>query len=35
MSLLSDVKLDVYNKEELKASSNVMGVIRGSVEPGG
>ncbi|XP_076010464.1 aminopeptidase NAALADL1 [Genypterus blacodes] len=29
----SDVKLDVYNKGELKNSSNVMGVIRGSVEP--
>uniref|UniRef100_A0A665V9K7 Aminopeptidase NAALADL1 n=1 Tax=Echeneis naucrates TaxID=173247 RepID=A0A665V9K7_ECHNA len=29
----SDVKLDIYNREELKNSSNVMGVIRGSVEP--
>lgn len=29
----SDVKMDIYNKEELKNSSNVMGVIRGSVEP--
>ncbi|KAJ8380662.1 hypothetical protein SKAU_G00014400 [Synaphobranchus kaupii] len=29
----SDVKLDIYNKGELKNSSNVMGVIRGSVEP--
>ncbi|XP_061762105.1 aminopeptidase NAALADL1 [Nerophis ophidion] len=29
----SDVKLDVYNYEEVKNSSNVMGVIRGSVEP--
>lgn len=30
----SDVKLDIYNREELKNSANVMGVIRGSVEPG-
>ncbi|KAM9360401.1 aminopeptidase NAALADL1 [Symphorus nematophorus] len=29
----SDVKLDIYNFEEVKSSSNVMGVIRGSVEP--
>ncbi|XP_035292001.1 aminopeptidase NAALADL1 [Anguilla anguilla] len=29
----SDVKLDIYNKGELRNSSNVMGVIRGSVEP--
>ncbi|KAI9536941.1 hypothetical protein NQZ68_029069 [Dissostichus eleginoides] len=29
----SDVKLDIFNHEELKNSSNVMGVIRGSVEP--
>ncbi|KAG5281139.1 hypothetical protein AALO_G00067850 [Alosa alosa] len=29
----SDVKLDIYNREELKNSANVMGVIRGSVEP--
>ncbi|KAM7391262.1 hypothetical protein PAMP_021962 [Pampus punctatissimus] len=29
----SDVKLDIYNREEIKNSSNVMGVIRGSVEP--
>ncbi|XP_019954710.2 aminopeptidase NAALADL1 [Paralichthys olivaceus] len=29
----SDVKLDVFNYEEVKNSSNVMGVIRGSVEP--
>ncbi|XP_029296059.1 aminopeptidase NAALADL1 [Cottoperca gobio] len=29
----SDVKLDIFNYEELKNSSNVMGVIRGSVEP--
>uniref|UniRef100_UPI003AACBD2A aminopeptidase NAALADL1 n=1 Tax=Centroberyx gerrardi TaxID=166262 RepID=UPI003AACBD2A len=29
----SDVKLDIYNHEEVKNSSNVMGVIRGSVEP--
>ncbi|KAF7649282.1 hypothetical protein LDENG_00144100 [Lucifuga dentata] len=28
-----DVKLDIYNRGELKNSSNVMGVIRGSVEP--
>uniref|UniRef100_A0AAY4ATG6 Aminopeptidase NAALADL1 n=1 Tax=Denticeps clupeoides TaxID=299321 RepID=A0AAY4ATG6_9TELE len=31
--LICDVKMDIYNKEELKNSSNVMGVIRGSVEP--
>ncbi|CAK6959838.1 aminopeptidase NAALADL1 [Scomber scombrus] len=29
----SDVKLDIYNYEEVKNSSNVMGIIRGSVEP--
>nr|XP_020453842.1 N-acetylated-alpha-linked acidic dipeptidase-like protein isoform X2 [Monopterus albus] len=29
----SDVKLDIFNYEKLKNSSNVMGVIRGSVEP--
>ncbi|XP_059193796.1 aminopeptidase NAALADL1-like [Centropristis striata] len=29
----SDVKLDIFNLEEKKNSSNVMGVIRGSVEP--
>ncbi|XP_062398715.1 aminopeptidase NAALADL1 [Sardina pilchardus] len=29
----SDVKLDIYNREEIKNSANVMGVIRGSVEP--
>lgn len=29
----SDVKLDIYNYGTLKNSSNVMGVIRGSVEP--
>ncbi|XP_070690580.1 aminopeptidase NAALADL1 [Pempheris klunzingeri] len=29
----SDVKLDIFNYEEVKNSSNVMGVIRGSVEP--
>ncbi|XP_030647261.1 aminopeptidase NAALADL1 [Chanos chanos] len=29
----SDVKLDIYNFEELRNSANVMGVIRGSVEP--
>ncbi|KAM3867863.1 aminopeptidase NAALADL1 [Diretmus argenteus] len=29
----SDVKLDIYNREEVKNSSNVMGVIQGSVEP--
>lgn len=30
----SDVKLDVFNKAELRDSANVMGVIWGSVEPG-
>uniref|UniRef100_W5MA49 Aminopeptidase NAALADL1 n=1 Tax=Lepisosteus oculatus TaxID=7918 RepID=W5MA49_LEPOC len=30
----SEVQLNVYNKGELKNSDNVMGVIRGSVEPG-
>ncbi|CAN9512970.1 unnamed protein product [Ophioblennius macclurei] len=29
----SDVKLDIYNREEVKNSSNVMGIIRGTVEP--
>ncbi|KAI3371993.1 hypothetical protein L3Q82_006863 [Scortum barcoo] len=29
----SDVKLDIYNKDDVKNSSNVMGIIRGSVEP--
>ncbi|XP_036382704.1 aminopeptidase NAALADL1 [Megalops cyprinoides] len=29
----SDVNLDIYNKGELRNSSNVMGIIRGSVEP--
>ncbi|KAK2837912.1 hypothetical protein Q5P01_015124 [Channa striata] len=29
----SDVKLDIFNSGSLKNSSNVMGVIRGSVEP--
>ncbi|XP_041644155.1 aminopeptidase NAALADL1 [Cheilinus undulatus] len=29
----SDVKLDIYNYAEVKNSSNVMGIIRGSVEP--
>uniref|UniRef100_A0A8C9YTB3 Aminopeptidase NAALADL1 n=1 Tax=Sander lucioperca TaxID=283035 RepID=A0A8C9YTB3_SANLU len=29
----SDVKLDIFNYEEKKNSSNVMGVIKGSVEP--
>ncbi|XP_028270381.1 aminopeptidase NAALADL1 [Parambassis ranga] len=29
----SDVKLDIFNFEEVKNSSNVMGIIRGSVEP--
>ncbi|XP_026178416.1 aminopeptidase NAALADL1 [Mastacembelus armatus] len=29
----SDVKMDIYNYEEVKNSSNVMGVIRGSAEP--
>ncbi|XP_058886522.1 aminopeptidase NAALADL1-like [Acipenser ruthenus] len=29
----SDVQVNVYNKEEMKDSANVMGVIRGSVEP--
>uniref|UniRef100_A0AAX7SSI0 Aminopeptidase NAALADL1 n=1 Tax=Astatotilapia calliptera TaxID=8154 RepID=A0AAX7SSI0_ASTCA len=31
--LICDVKLDIYNYEEVKPSSNVMGFIRGSVEP--
>uniref|UniRef100_A0A4W6EME8 Aminopeptidase NAALADL1 n=1 Tax=Lates calcarifer TaxID=8187 RepID=A0A4W6EME8_LATCA len=29
----SDVKLDIFNYEEVRSSANVMGVIRGSVEP--
>lgn len=29
----SDVKMDIYNHEVVKNSANVMGVIRGSVEP--
>ncbi|XP_045891609.1 aminopeptidase NAALADL1 [Micropterus dolomieu] len=29
----SDVKMEIFNYEEVKNSSNVMGVIRGSVEP--
>ncbi|KAK2901830.1 aminopeptidase NAALADL1 [Channa argus] len=29
----SDVKMDIFNQEKIKNSSNVMGVIRGSVEP--
>ncbi|CAL8248095.1 unnamed protein product [Merluccius merluccius] len=29
----SDVKLEVFNYAELRNSSNVMGIIRGSVEP--
>ncbi|XP_077570364.1 aminopeptidase NAALADL1 [Stigmatopora nigra] len=29
----SDVKMDIFNKGTVKNSSNVMGVIRGSVEP--
>lgn len=32
--LSSDVKLDIFNRGEVKSSANVMGVIRGSVEPG-
>ncbi|CAL8252417.1 unnamed protein product [Boreogadus saida] len=31
--LISDVKLEVFNFAKLKNSSNVMGIIRGSVEP--
>lgn len=34
MLFCSDVKLDIFNYGEVKNSSNVMGVIRGSVEPG-
>ncbi|XP_055367986.1 aminopeptidase NAALADL1 isoform X2 [Betta splendens] len=30
----SDVQMDIFNYEEKRNSSNVMGVIRGSVEPG-
>ncbi|XP_057177424.1 aminopeptidase NAALADL1 [Triplophysa rosa] len=29
----SDVQLSIYNSEEIKPSANVMGIIRGSVEP--
>uniref|UniRef100_A0A3Q1G5U0 N-acetylated alpha-linked acidic dipeptidase like 1 n=1 Tax=Acanthochromis polyacanthus TaxID=80966 RepID=A0A3Q1G5U0_9TELE len=29
----SDVKMDIYNQEVIKNSANVMGIIRGSVEP--
>ncbi|XP_063002312.1 aminopeptidase NAALADL1 [Elgaria multicarinata webbii] len=29
----SDVQVNVYNQRQIKASSNVMGLIRGSVEP--
>ncbi|KAL0979845.1 hypothetical protein UPYG_G00190570 [Umbra pygmaea] len=29
----SEVKLDIYNRGEIKNSSNVMGVIKGSIEP--
>lgn len=29
----SDVKLDIHNFETVKSSANVMGIIRGSVEP--
>lgn len=29
----SDVKMDIFNYDEVKNSSNVMGIIRGSVEP--
>ncbi|XP_034547007.1 aminopeptidase NAALADL1 [Notolabrus celidotus] len=29
----SDVRLDIHNYEEVKKSGNVMGIIRGSVEP--
>lgn len=32
--LSSDVKLDIFNRGEVRSSANVMGVIRGSVEPG-
>uniref|UniRef100_A0A6I8QDE4 Aminopeptidase NAALADL1 n=1 Tax=Xenopus tropicalis TaxID=8364 RepID=A0A6I8QDE4_XENTR len=28
-----DVQVNVYNSEEIKSSANVMGIIRGSVEP--
>uniref|UniRef100_A0A8C4HFE8 Aminopeptidase NAALADL1 n=1 Tax=Dicentrarchus labrax TaxID=13489 RepID=A0A8C4HFE8_DICLA len=31
--LICDVKLDIFNHEKIKNSSNVMGVIKGSVEP--
>lgn len=34
LSFSSEVKLDIFNYEEVKSSANVMGVIRGSVEPG-
>ncbi|KAM4771971.1 aminopeptidase NAALADL1-like [Rhinophrynus dorsalis] len=29
----SDVQVNVYNKREIRSSANVMGIIRGSVEP--
>ncbi|XP_068117714.1 aminopeptidase NAALADL1 [Hyperolius riggenbachi] len=29
----SDVEVNVYNREDIKSSANVMGIIRGSVEP--
>lgn len=29
----SEVKMDIYNYEVIKTSANVMGIIRGSVEP--
>uniref|UniRef100_A0A671KF74 Si:ch211-214j8.1 n=1 Tax=Sinocyclocheilus anshuiensis TaxID=1608454 RepID=A0A671KF74_9TELE len=32
--LICNVHLDIYNTERLEYSANVMGVIRGSVEPG-
>uniref|UniRef100_A0A6Q2Y5Z9 Aminopeptidase NAALADL1 n=1 Tax=Esox lucius TaxID=8010 RepID=A0A6Q2Y5Z9_ESOLU len=32
-ALICQVQLDIYNRGEIKNSSNVMGVIRGSVEP--
>ncbi|KAK9391315.1 N-acetylated-alpha-linked acidic dipeptidase-like [Crotalus adamanteus] len=31
--LICNVQVDVYNQREIKPSSNVLGVIRGSVEP--
>lgn len=30
----SEVKVNVYNKLELRPSSNVLGIIQGAVEPG-